>query len=73
MHGELRRCPVILNGYEYHANLVVANMGTVSAILGMDFLKAYGAVIDLKTDQVSLKSGTLINTLRAEGLDRISV
>ena len=40
VHGELRRCPVVLNGYQYQANLVVADMGTLSAILSMDFLKA---------------------------------
>jgi len=34
--GELRRCPVLLNGYEYHVNLIVADLGTVDAILGMD-------------------------------------
>ena len=48
--GELRRCPVLLNGYEYHVNLVVADLGAVSAILGMDFLKAYGVKINLETD-----------------------
>ena len=34
--GELRRCPVLLNGYQYYANLVVAELDTVDAILGMD-------------------------------------
>ena len=37
--GELRRFPVLLNGYEYHVNLVVAELGTVDAILVMDFLR----------------------------------
>ena len=30
VNGELRRCPVLLNGYEYHVNLVVAELGTVA-------------------------------------------
>ena len=38
VHGEVRRCPVTLNGYEYQVNLVVAYLGTVNLILGMDFL-----------------------------------
>ena len=59
--GELRRCPVLLNGYEYHVNLVVADLSTVDAILDMDFLKAYGVTINLKNDTVSLEAGTLIN------------
>ena len=44
--GELRRCPVLLNGYQYYANLVVAKLDTVDAILGMDFLKAYDVTIN---------------------------
>ena len=32
--GELRKCPVLLNGYQYYANLVVAKLDTVDAILG---------------------------------------
>ena len=55
VRGELMRCPVTLNGYKYHTNLVVADLGAVDIILGMDFLKAYGAVIDLKADKVSLQ------------------
>ena len=46
--GELRRCPVLLNGYQYYANLVIAELDTVDAILGMDFLKAYDVTINLK-------------------------
>ena len=38
----------------YHVNLVVAELNTVDAILGMDLLKAYGVTINLKTDTVSL-------------------
>ena len=50
---------------------MVANLGTVSAILGMDFLKAYDAEISLKKDTVSFSAGTMINTLREEdGPDR---
>ena len=45
--GELRRCPVLLNGYRYHVNLAVAELDTVDAILGMDFLTAYGVTINL--------------------------
>ena len=71
--GELRRCPVILNSYKFHVNLVVADLGPVSAILGMDFLKAYGVKIDLSTDTVSLKAGTVINSLYEDGPDRIPV
>ena len=70
--GELRRCPVLLNGYEYHVNLVVADLGTVDAILGMDFLKAYGVTINLKNDTVSLEASALINQL-TECADRILV
>ena len=61
-----------LNGYEYHVNLVVADLSTVDAILGMDFLKAYGVTINLKNDTVSLEAGTLINQL-TECADRIPV
>ena len=60
MYGELRRCPVVLNGYEYHANLVIADLGNVSAILGMDYFKAYDADINLKIDTVNFIAGTLI-------------
>ena len=70
--GELRRCPVLLIGYEYHVNLVVADLGTVDAILGMDFLKAYGVTINLKNDTVSLEAGALINQI-TECMDRIPV
>ena len=44
--GELSRCPVLLNGYQYHVNSVVAELDTVDAILGMDFLTAYGVTIN---------------------------
>ena len=54
--GELRRCPVLLNGYEYHVNLVVADLGTVDTILGMDILTAYGVTINLKNDTESATS-----------------
>ena len=70
--GELRRCPVLLNGYLYHVNLVVAELDTVDAILGMDFLKAYGVTIKLKTDTVSLGAGALIHQI-TESADSIPV
>ena len=73
VHGELRRCPVTLNGYEYHMNLVVADLGTVSAILDMDFLKAYDTGISLRRDTVSFRAGTVINALLEEGPDHIPV
>ena len=74
VHGELRRCPVTLNGYQYFVNLVVADLGTVSAILGMDFLMAYDADISLRRDTVSFRAGTVINSVREEcGLDRVPV
>ena len=66
VHGEVRRCPVTLNGFEYHVNLVVADLGTVNVILGMDFLKAYDADISLRTDTMSFCAGTMINTLMEE-------
>ena len=47
VHGEVRRCPVTLNGYEYHVNLVVADLATVNVILGMDFMMAYDAEISM--------------------------
>ena len=55
-----------LYGYEYHVNLVVANLGTVNVILGMDFLKAYDAEISMWSDTVSFRAGALINTLTEE-------
>ena len=55
-----------LNSYKYQVNLVVADLGTVSVILGMDFLKAYDAEICLKADTVSFSACTLINTLMEE-------
>ena len=70
--GELRRCPVLLNGYEYHVNLVIADLGIVDATLGMDFLMAYGVTINLKNDTVSLEAGALINPI-TECTDRIPV
>ena len=62
-----------LNDYEYHVNLVVADLGTVSAILGTDFLKAYDSEISLKCDTVSFSASTLINALLEEGPDRVPV
>ena len=70
--GELRRCPVLLNGYEYHVNLFVADLGTVDAILSMDFLNAYGVTINLKNFTVSLEACALINQI-TECADRIPV
>ena len=64
--GYLRRCPILLNGYKYHVNLVVADLGVVDAILGMDFLLAYGAVIDLRAAEVRLRSGIVINTVQED-------
>jgi len=55
VYGELRKCPKVLNGYQYYANLVVAELKpTVSAILSMDFLLAYGEKTDFEADQVRL-------------------
>jgi len=72
--GELRRCPVLLNGYQYYANLVVAKLDTVDAILGMDFLKAYDVTINLKNDIVSLGAGALIHQVtELESADRVPV
>ena len=68
---ELRRCPVLLNGYKYHVNLVVAELDTVDAILGMDFLTAYGVTINLKNDTVSLGAGALIHQIM-ESCERIA-
>ena len=48
---------------------MVADLGNVSAILGMDFLKAYDAEISLKRDTVSFRAGTVINALWEEGPD----
>ena len=64
--GSLRRCPILLNGYKYHVNLEVADLGVVDAILGMDFLLAYGAVIDLPAAKVRLRSGIVINTVQED-------
>ena len=63
VHGEVRRYPVRLNGYEYHVNLVVADLGTVNIILGMDFMLAYDADIRVRLNTVSFRAGTMINTL----------
>ena len=52
--GELRKCPVLLNGYKYYANLVVTKLDTVDAILGMDFLKAYDVTINLRRVRLKL-------------------
>ena len=50
VYGELRRWPIVQNGYQYYVNLVVAELRpTVNAIFGMDFLTAYGTKIDLET------------------------
>ena len=62
VHGEVRRCPVRLKGYEYHVNLVVADLGTVNVILGMDFMLAYDADISMRLNTVSFRAGALINT-----------
>jgi len=61
--GELSRYPVLLNGYECHVNLVVADLGTVDAILGMDFLTEYGVTFNLKNDTVSLEAGALVHQI----------
>ena len=72
--GELRNCPVLLNGYKYYANLVVTKLDTVDAILGMDFLKAYDVTIDLRHDIVSLGAGALIQQVVEEkSMDRVPV
>jgi len=63
---------VLLNGYEYHVNLVVADLGSVDAILGMDFLKTNGVKINLKNDTISLEASTVINQV-IESVDRIPV
>ena len=68
VRGQLRRVPFLLNDVLYHANLVVAHLGAVNAILGMDFLKAYGAVINLETNQVSMKPSVQINSIGRESL-----
>ena len=74
VYGELRRCPIVLNGYKYYVNLEIADLGTtVRAILGMDFLKAYEAKINLETDQVRRKAGTVFNTLLEDSAEPISV
>ena len=74
MYCELRKCPIVLNSFQYFVNLVVAELwSTVSAFLGMDFLLVYGAKIDLETDQVHLNASTMINTLLEGGVDRIPV
>ena len=70
--GELRRCPLLLNGYLYHVNLVIAELGTVDTILGMDFLTAYGVTINLKNDTVSLGARALIQQI-TECVDCIPV
>ena len=70
--GELRRCPVLLNGYKYYVNLVVTKLDTVDAILGMDFLKAYDVTINFKNDIVSLGAGALIHQV-TETADRMPV
>jgi len=56
VHGEVRRCPVYLNGYEYNVNLVVADLGAVNIILGMDFMLAYDASISLRLRTVSFRA-----------------
>ena len=43
--------------------LVMADLGAVSAILGMDFLKAYGVKNNLETDTFSLSASTMIKNL----------
>ena len=69
VHGEVRRCPVRLNGYEYHVNLVVADLGTVNIILGMDFMLAYDSDISLGLSTVSFRAGAMNNTRNEEGPD----
>ena len=57
MYGELRRCPIVLNGCQYFANMVLAKLGpTLSAYLCMDFLLVYGAKIDLEKDHLHLSA-----------------
>ena len=74
VHREVRRCPVRLNGYEYHVNLVVADLGTVNVILGMDFMLAYNADISVQLNTESFRAGAMINNLmEEEGLDRVPV
>ena len=51
-----RRVDRFFNGYKCHINLVVADLGALNVIIGMDFLKAYGVVIVSNADQVSLGS-----------------
>ena len=53
-------------------NLVVDDLGTVDAILGMDFLTAFGVTINLKNDTLSLEAGALIHQI-TECVDRIPV
>ena len=65
VRGELRGCPVSMNGYQFYAYFVVADQGDVNIILGMDFLKAYDAVINLKADPVSFRPETVINAVQA--------
>ena len=63
-----------LNGYEYHVNLVIADLGTVNIILGIDFMLAYDTNISMQLNTVSFHAGTLINTLlEEEGPDHVPV
>ena len=45
---------------------VEAELDTVDAILGMDFLKAYDVTINLRNDIVSLGTGALIHQVVEE-------
>ena len=74
VYGELRKCPIVLNSLKFYVNLVVAKLGpTVSAILCMDFLLAYGAKIDLERDHLHLRYRAMVNTSREKIADRIPV
>ena len=53
---------------------VEAELDTVDAILGMDFLKVYDVTINLRHDIVSLGAGALIHqVIEEKSVDRVPV
>ena len=67
IHGSAQ-VDVKLNGKELSANIVVVIPVTVEAILGIDFLKNYNALIDLVKESLHLSSdGGMIHLQEPSG------
>ena len=65
---EVLRCPLVLGGREWPADLIDMNMPHEDIILGMSWLQRYNVVIDLRTRTVTLRAddGSLYSVSRSD-------